>query len=93
MTYRPQEIEAKWQARWGEQRADSAALRARMQARRAELQAKRQQLQPVVAQLRENAQKTRREVESVLTSEQVAKLRELENVRRQAGERGQRSAR
>jgi Spy/CpxP family protein refolding chaperone len=67
--------------------------RAQPEQRRAELRAKREQLQPVRAQLRENAAKTRREVEGVLTSEQLAKLHELENAWHPGGERGPRPAR
>lgn len=75
----------------GAQRAQPEERRAELKQRREELQAKRQQLQPVLTQLRENAEKTRREVESVLSSEQVAKLRELETALRPAGGRGPRA--
>lgn len=46
-------------------------------AQREQMQEQREQLQPVMEQLRQNAQKTHEEVQSVLTSEQVAKLQEL----------------
>ena len=83
----------------GTQRPDSAQRRsqleqrAQMEARGAEMQAKRQELQPILTQLRANAEKTKREVESVLTSQQLAKLQELESARRPADGRGGRGAR
>jgi hypothetical protein len=52
------------------------------QTQREEMQARREQLQPVMEQLRANADATRGEVESVLTSAQLGKLQELRGAMR-----------